>query len=102
MEKLFVYDIGKKKIVLTGYYDHSHKVFFKMCVSEHFMVKEHGYGISEEIIQRLQQLGCNKIKIHTKTVTLISNFEDWLKRKPKDYGHGLQRFLRVETMRKIE
>ena len=101
MEKLLVYDPKKKKIVLTGYYDYNHKVFFKICSAKHYMIKEKSYGISEEIIQRLQQFGCNKIEIHTKTITLISNFGDWLKRKPKDYGHGLQRFLPIGQMRNV-
>ena len=99
---IFTYDLKKKCKVKAGYYNPDYRTFIKICLPEHFMILEQGYGISEDVIQKLERRGCDKVLIHTKTQKLISNFEEWKKRIPKDYGSGLQRFLPTEMMRRIQ
>jgi hypothetical protein len=57
------------------------------------MVKEHGYGIQEEVLQELKIMGCINILIINKDTEYISLLEDWLKLSIQNYGHGRQRFL---------
>jgi hypothetical protein len=94
--KLYCFDPKKQRNVLAGtlkvdglktYY------FYKKVTKRHFMIKEHGYGIQEEILQRLLQEKVSRIIIKTKTSEIISDLEDWLKQPIKNYGHGNQRFL---------
>jgi len=93
--KLYCYDPKKGKNVLAGAINEysTFKEFVKIVNNKHFMIKEKGYGIQEEILQQLQQLNITKIRIITKTSMICSNLEDWLKRPIKNYGHGSQRFL---------
>ena len=101
-EEILTYDPKKKRNVRAGYYNPDYKIFIKICLPEHFMIKENAYAIQETVIQMLKIRGCGVVLIHTKTMKLTSDFEDWWKRKPKDYGHGLQRFLPIGTMRRIK
>ena len=100
MKNLYIFDPKKNKIVLAGYYSALHNYFLKLTTSNHFMVKEHSYGIQEEIIQQLREYNCDLIIIQTKTTRLQSKLNQWLtKGVVKDYGHGKQRFLNVKEMR---
>lgn len=99
LEPILTYDKAKKTMVRAGFYNPKRRLFIKLCNSDHFMILERGYGIQEDVIQMLKREKCSKILIHTKTTTLISNLENWLKVKPKEYGHGLQRFLSVDKMK---
>lgn len=96
MIKLYCYDPGKGKNVLAGILKVDglcHYYFYKKVTKRHFMIKEHGYGIQEEILQRLLQEKVSRIIIKTKTSEIISDVEDWLQKPVRNYGHGSQRFL---------
>jgi carbamoylphosphate synthase small subunit len=92
--KLFIFDPKKSKNVLCGEYDEITKTFTKKVKKNHFFIKFHGYGIQEEILNQLNQLGCRTICIKTKKSTFFSQLEDWLKQPSYDFGHGLQRFCK--------
>jgi len=93
--KIFTFDTKKEKQVLAGEYSPELKTFYKKCNSKHFMCIEKGYGISEEVLQQLIQLDCRYIIIRTKTTTINSELNDWLKKPMKNYGSGNQRFIKV-------
>jgi len=88
-----VYDPKKQIQVKAGIFDTDTLTFWKKAAPKHYMVKEHGYGFQEELIPVLEHLGCSKITIETKTTKHTFDFACLQSRKPKDYGHGLQRFL---------
>ena len=94
--KLYCYDPKKGKNVLAGILRAdglSNYYFYKKVTKRHYMRIEKGYGIQEEILQRLIQEKVSRIIIKTKTSEIISDVEDWLKRPIKNYGSGSQRFL---------
>lgn len=93
--ELFSFDPKKHKKVLAGIYLFDSFIFRKEVKPRHFMVKENGYGISEDIIQQLIHLGCDKIQIQTKKNLYEFSFESLLNQPIKDYGHGSQRFLKI-------
>ena len=62
---IHTFDPKKKKKVLCGTY--KDYTFTKKVTGKHYMIKEHGYGIQEEAIEQLIQLGCERIKIITKS-----------------------------------
>ncbi len=93
--KLFTFDPKKNKQVMAGEYNPELKTFYKKVKPHMYMVIERGYGISEEVLQQLIQLDCKYIIIHTKTRTINTELKNWLVRPIKNYGHGLQRFIRA-------
>ena len=94
--KLFSFDPQKNKNVLAGEYNKKIRTFFKDVKPEHYHIKEHGYGISEDVIQQLTHLGCSYIQIRTKTKTYNFTFLLWQMASIKNYGHGNQRFVRIK------
>ena len=91
LKTLYTHDPKKNKKVLAGTY--KEEIFFKKVSSRHFMVKEQGYGIQEDVITKLKELGCEGVYIETPTTTYKTKFSDWLNQEIKNYGHGNQRFL---------
>jgi hypothetical protein len=91
--KIYCFDSGKSKNILAGEYNEYDYTFIKKVKSNHYMIKERGYGIQEEVLAQLKNLGCINVLIITKTGQYISLLEDWLKQPIKNYGHGKQRFL---------
>ncbi len=93
--KIYCFDPKKNKTILAGEVleENYLSYFIKKVNKNHFMIKEHGYGIQEEVLQQLAHLGVTDIRIKTKTGIILSNLEDWLKKPIKNYGHGKQRFL---------
>jgi hypothetical protein len=94
--KLFCFDPRKQHNVIAGEYNPDTKIFFKKVTKRHYMILEKGYGISEDILTYLFNVGCLGIHIQSKTGLYISKIEDWLKKPIKDYGSGGQRFLGVK------
>ena len=92
---LFSYDPKKFKRVLAGEFDYFDYTFTKKVNNRHYMVKEKGYGISEDIIQQLIHLDCGLIRIETKKNIYEFNFDDLLNQSIKNYGHGEQRFCKI-------
>ena len=89
---LHTYDAKKKKNITAG--EFSNGVFTKEVKPFHYMVTEKGYGIGEDVIKKLIDLGCTKVIIMAKTRTVTVPFADVLKSEVKDFGHGKQRFVR--------
>jgi hypothetical protein len=96
------FDTKKQEEVHVGTFDKTTKTLNKKVSSKHFMVKEKGYGFQEEVIEILRNAGCEKIHIMTATQTLEFPFSMLLEKTPKDYGHGLQRFLKVHEAKIIK
>lgn len=94
--KVTTFDPHKDKSVFVG------KIigdsFFRTVSNNHFMVKEGGYGLQDDVIKSLLSYGINKVIITTKSGTRhISNFIDWVKYgHKKDYGNGEQVFLNTK------
>ena len=89
-------DKSKNKEVYVGSYDVKTKIFNKNVGPGHFMIAEKGYGIQEEIIKKLDTLGCELIHIITSTQTLEYPFATIKTRAGKDYGSGSQIFMTVK------
>lgn len=62
------------------------------------MVKENGYGLQVDVLQRLLKYGVRYIVITTKAGTKhVAKFTDWIKNgNKKDYGNGEQVFLNIK------
>jgi len=100
--KLFTYDPQKKKTVLVGEL-HEDKSFHKEVKSSHFMRVCQGYGIQENVIEKLVEVGVEKVILHTSDGgKLSSKLSDWLEPdiRVMDFGAGKQRFLPVNRMRR--
>jgi len=89
------YDPMKNKEVVAGTFDKKTAVFTKKVNNRHYMVIEKGYGVSEDVIQQLIKLWCEKIKIVTKFKTYEFGFQELLQKPIKNYRSGQQRFLKV-------
>jgi hypothetical protein len=92
---LYSFDPEKNKKVIAGEFIPFNYIFHKKVNHKHFMFIEGGYGISEDVVQQLIDLDCQRIEIQTKKRMLEFSFEELLKKPTKDYGHGKQRFLPV-------
>lgn len=93
IKPIYAFDPKKNRKIKAGIYKEG--TFTKEVKSRHFMRKENGYGIQEEVIERLQELGCQTVVIASPTNKYTSEFNKWLQQPVKDYGHGKQRFLTV-------
>lgn len=102
MERLTTYDPKKDKTILAGYVDKKEKIFVKHVTSRHFFRKLQAYGIQEEIVQELIEMGIKTVSIRSHTLTYESKITDWVNGHCliRDYGNGLQRFLPVHYMKK--
>jgi len=95
------YDPRKRKTVPAGTYDIKSCTFLKKVFPQHYMIKEKGYGISEDVVEQLRQLLCEKIRIKTKNSLYEFTFNELLKSVPQNYGSGKQRFLKTLNREKI-
>jgi len=90
------FDPKKQIEVVAGAFDQTTRCFSKEVQPAHYMIKERGYGISEDVVQQLKELGCLAIKVKTKkNKRYVYMFKDILNLEVKDYGHGKQRFMRA-------
>ena len=92
---LYSFDPMKNEKIVAGEYNYDKSMFIKKVNSRHYMIKEQGYGISEDVVQQLIQLDCALLKIESKRLEYIFRFEDILNLPKKNYGHGEQRFLKI-------
>jgi len=93
--KIIVYDPQKNKKIQAGILIDG--MFIKEVSSRHFMKVEQGYGIQEEAIQILTEKKCITVLINTPTDTYEIPFSEYLKATPKNYSHGLQRFVSIKN-----
>ena len=101
MERVTTYDPKKGKHILAGHIDNN--IFIKQVTAKHFFRKFQAYGIQEDVVQTLIEKNVKKIKIVSHTLTYESKIEDWVNGHTliRDYGNGLQRFLPVHYMKKV-
>jgi len=93
---IYAYDPKKNKRIKAG--SLLGDVFIKQVTSKHYMRREQGYGIQEEVLEVLKEKGCKYIIIKTKISSYTSKLSQWIGLPVKNYGHGLQRFMRVDKM----
>jgi len=90
--KITTFDPKKNKMVTVGIL--KDRVFTKKVNKNHFMVKEQGYGIQQDVLEKLMIAGCDKITLKTKTKTYCNYLSDWItKGNLENYEHGPQVFL---------
>jgi len=102
MERVTTYDPKKQKHILAGHIDGN--TFIKKVTARHFFRMLQAYAIQEDVIQRLIENGISKIKIISHTLTYESHISEWINGHAliRDYGNGLQRFLPIHYMEKIQ
>lgn len=97
--KLRTYDEKKKKKVFVGTLEGD--TFIVKKGTKHYMVKEQGYGIQQDVLGDLASAGCKNIVLETKTKTIRTKLQDWIKHGTvKNYGHGNQVFLKKKIYEK--
>lgn len=92
---IYSFDPKKNKRVLAGDFLIPENVFIRKVNSRHYMIREMGYGFSEDVIQQLIQLDCKYVFIYTKKNEYKFPFQELLNQPIKSYGSGEQRFLKV-------
>ncbi len=90
------YDTKKNKKIFTGIFDSDLLRFTKKVKPNHYMIKEQGYGLQEDAFQYLKELGCETVRIISKTKTEDFQFECLNNLTIRDYGHGKQRFFKCQ------
>ena len=98
--KILTFDPMKCEEVVAGILENG--VFTKRVRPNHFMRKEHAYGISEDVLQRLIEIGCTTIRIISQTVVYESTIAQWFEKNIRNYGHGNQRFLPIRECKIVE
>lgn len=98
------FDPAKEKDIFVGQFDGTifHK---KVARTKHYMRREEGYGIQEEVVLRLKEASCRYIRISDEDTgkVYLFPFETIWNIKPREYSrHGLQRFLKISKTEKIE
>lgn len=103
IHRVTAHDPIKNEVVFTGLYDDVTNTYTKNVDSNHFMVAFNGYGMQQNIYEKLLQKGAQVvIKPHAKSYTLVSNIKDWeIAGISSSIGGGKQRFLDVKVMKKI-
>ena len=91
--RIMTFDPRKNGRVLVG--DYQDGVLTRRVTSNHFMKKEQGYGIQEDAVERLKELGCTSVHYITSSREFDIPFIEYLNAKSKDYGNGLQRFAKA-------
>lgn len=94
------FDKKKNKVVTAG--EIRDNVFVKKVKPKHFMRVVQGYGVQENVFDKLMDEGIKEIwLIKSNKEKLISNIIQWkLFGKVADYGSGKQRFLSEKYMTK--
>ena len=91
------FDEGKNKMVTCG--EVVGDTYFRDVKMEHFMLKYFGFGIQEEIIDKLENNDIKEIILITKKKLFKSTLADWIAYGHiDDFGHGKQVFLSTKYM----
>ena len=93
--RITAFDTEKGKDVFVGMYDKKTKIMKRAVGKEHYMTKEKGYGIQDDAVAVLFNMGCEKIHLELETQTLEYPMSIFDKKTTKDYGHGNQYFLTI-------
>jgi len=91
---MIIYTLDKKKDRKVKAGEIIGKTFKRNLKSNHYMVKENGYGMQVDVLERLVKEGVEDVALNYKSRRYVSRLQDWaLNGKRKDYGHGEQVFL---------
>ena len=79
------------------------KVYLKKCKKEHFMIKYHGFGISDKVLNKLKEIGVDTVAIVYDGMRgekrYSSKLSDWLNStKTSEYEGDKQSFLSLNEM----
>lgn len=98
--KIATLDPKKNSSVICGNYDEDTKTFTKKVTHKHYMRIVGGYGIQEDVFEKLLVLGCQKIVIETPNQVYSSYIDTWTKPgiRVMNFGSGNQRFLGIKDM----
>jgi len=97
--KIITFDTQKNKDVVAGFYYPDSGNFEKKVKQSNYMLKESGYGIQNEVMRRLSQVGCQFISVLIDNKIYRTRFTEWFHQgNIKNYGHGLQNFYPLELM----
>jgi len=91
-----ILDEQKNEEVCAGIFDQKTKIFSKRVLSNHYMVKEKGYGIQSDVIEHLKNLRCERIQLTNDAQILDYPFSLALLKTPKNYAPGKQIFLTIK------
>jgi len=98
--KVKTYDKAKGKYVYAG--DLEGDTYTRKVNNRHYMVKEHGYGVQRDVLEKLISDSVRYIVIQAKQKTYKTTLATWVSRgKVKDYGHGEQVFLNTNFMEEV-
>ncbi len=91
-------DIFNKDHKIVGFVQN--KVYFTDRRDEHFMIKYQGYGISEDILDKLVELGVEKVVIRTQSNEYAFAIEEYLGSHLTHTHEGtdLQKFVTLPGM----
>lgn len=93
---ILTYDQKKNKHVAAG--EFNNYIYRRKVKPSHYMYTLKAYGMSEDVVKTLTHLDCQMVELISKKKILRSMFIDWLRAPLKDYGHGKQHFLPVDSM----
>ena len=106
--RLKTYDNRKKMMVVAGEYDQNLQIFRKVVERKsHFMRIFSGYGIQEDVLERLKNLECRYVRLREERKGqeprfYVSHLMDWFTEGHRwNFGHGWQRFLSVKKMKEL-
>lgn len=86
---------------MAGLFDDEELTYTRKVSDEHYMRKEHGYGIQEDICAKLMRRKCKSIVLETRTGKFEIPFHVWIKEgKRASYGHGEQIFCNEKFYRR--
>ena len=97
--KIYSYDKGKEQVILAGYIKDA---FFVKEVDPtiHFMYAEQGYGINEDVFEKIQTT--RMIRVVTPEETREIPRYVWEAKDSIDYNNGPQKFVAWEDMVVVE
>lgn len=96
--KITHYDEAKNLTITVGHYDEDAQTFTGDRTGNYFNIYQ-GYGIQEESLQKLIEMGCKVIIITDGKDEYHSPLYRWVEKGIiSDWGHGKQRFLPVRFM----
>lgn len=97
--KINTFDTRKKKEVFVGTL--VEKTFTRKVTQAHYMKKEQGYGIQEDVLIKLETLKCENIVIDTGFHIYTTALADWKALPTKDCDGGPQKFYPIKKIRNV-
>jgi len=93
--RIYTYDPYKEKKIYAGKIVGS-CFYTERKYKDHYMRIELGYGIQDDVLSQLMGHNVISICIKDEKGRHHSQIGEWYYGQPKDYGHGNQRFKRIQ------